>query len=401
VEILKRKPGIGSGEPLLGFGDALALLGWHAVASRVYAHAAATRPGAAAAQRRLGESLVACGRWRPAAESYRHCVRLDGPSSEDLGALVLTLWKSGQYRAALERLDEMRHLNPASGELVLLKAVLSKRLREPATALRTYRLASWFVGEPNAPRFVLAERLVGQAKWEAALSAWRAASQIRQSRSPHSGRSVELPTPRAKPSELVMLRAGLLMRIGRRQSALRTLRAAAAGSRRPPSRRFRLGEGLLGVSCWQAACAAHATLAAVTLQRGRRAPARAAKGDLAMPAAPTAARSARRPAAPPSGRAARLALAAASLCVLVFAGALVATVRGRVTAASALDSPAARRLADRCTTLSGGPGIDACERALAMKLSPVRALLVREALARKRAQPGSAPTPPGVAAVLQ
>lgn len=384
--------------PLLPLGDALALLGWHSGASRVYASAAAGDPGSPAVQRRLGESLARCGRWRSAAESYRQCVRLGGPNPPDLGALVLALWKAGQRRAALERLDEMRRLDPASGELLLLKATLLAKLGRQVEAVRTYRLTASFAVEPHGPRFLLAERLLGAAKWDAAVDAWRAAAVIRRSRFPCPAGRARPETARPRASAYATLRAGLLMRIGRRRSALRALRAAVAARNPAPARRFRIGELLLGVRGWQAARGAYTTVRAAR-DRARRVPARALKGGLSMPAAPPAARSARRE-APRSGFGARLALTAASLCALVLAVGLVASVRGNLTAASALDGPEARRLTQRCTTLSGAPGLNACELALAMPLSPVRASIVRAALAQKRARAATVPPHLGVTASL-
>jgi tetratricopeptide (TPR) repeat protein len=281
--------------------------------------------------------------------------------------------------------------------LLLLEGALLMKLGKLAEAVRAYRLAASFAVEAEAPRFVLAERLLGEVKWEAAVDAWRAAAVIRRSRFLGPTGPARPVTPRA--SAFATLRAGLLMRIGRRRSALRALRAAVAARNPSPARCFRIGERLLGVQGWQAARAAYATLA-VTRERARRAPARAPRGDVSMPAAPATARSARRLEAPRSTLGARLALTAASLCALVLAVGLVAALRGSLMAASALDGPEVRRLAERCMTLSGGPGLDACEQALAMHLSPMRASIVKEALAQKRARAARVPAHLGIAAGL-
>lgn len=246
---------------------------------------------------------------------------------------------------------------------------------------------------PDA-RFRLGEALARRGRWLEACAAFRESARLRPS-SPEIQGNLVLALGRAgrwseaaealerlirlRPgqAELHLLRGAVLRRLGRGEEAIRAFRWAVSLSPSPDWNRFFLGEELLGRRGWAEVLDAFRGALAVR-EREAEAPGLLAAHESALNRAP--ARDAEVAPRQPSRRLWRFAFlglgALAGLAPL-----LLAPASG--SAATRVDSPAAREASRLCIELQKEEGIETCRLALALGLSPPRAAIVNELLAYK------------------
>jgi tetratricopeptide (TPR) repeat protein len=161
-----------------GAGALFAWWGWQWGARLAYRDAVRIAPDYGDAHFGLGEVLARHGRWYEASLAFEEASRLLATNLEAHGNLTLSLARAGLGNKAAQALQRLIRLRPNEAEPHILLGAILRREKRHDEAIRAFRWAVQLEPAPSWRRFWLADAVLGPDEWKKAVASYHRAREL-------------------------------------------------------------------------------------------------------------------------------------------------------------------------------------------------------------------------------